>query len=119
MFEVAANLKGQIYDSGGRWERISCLELDEVAPPKKNICTSRSFGKKVNTFDELRKATASYAAKCAKKLRQQKSCANLITVFIQTNRFSENDRQYYNSKTICMPVATNSDMELIHYATSP
>src|SRR5690606_17929453 len=95
----------------------SCLELDEVAPPKKNICTSRSFGKKVNTFDELKEATASYAAKCAKKLRQQKSCANLITVFVTTNRYSENDRQYSNSKTICMPVASNSDIELIHYAS--
>ncbi|GAB3533048.1 Y-family DNA polymerase [Pontibacter brevis] len=94
----------------------SCLELEEVAPPKKGICTSRSFGKKVNNFDELQEATASYAAKCAKKLRQQKSCAKLITVFIHTNSFSENDRQYYNSKTICMPVATNSDIELIHYA---
>ncbi|WP_276497902.1 Y-family DNA polymerase [Pontibacter litorisediminis] len=95
----------------------SCLELEEVAPPKKGICTSRSFGKKVNTLDELLEATASYAAKCAKKLRQQKSCARFITVFVTTNRFSENDRQYYNSKTICMPVATNSDIELIHYAS--
>ncbi|MEJ8803439.1 Y-family DNA polymerase [Pontibacter sp. H249] len=95
----------------------SCLELEEVAPPKKGICTSRSFGKKVNTYDELLEATASYAAKCAKKLRQQKSCANLVTVFVTTNRYSENDSQYSNSKTICMPVATNSDMELIHYAS--
>jgi DNA polymerase V len=94
----------------------SCLELEEVAPPKKGICTSRSFGKRVKTFDEIQEATASYAAKCAKKLRQQKSCAKLITVFVTTNRFSEHDRQYYNSKTICMPVATNSDIELIHYA---
>ncbi|NDK54781.1 Y-family DNA polymerase [Pontibacter fetidus] len=95
----------------------SCLELDEVAPPKKGICTSRSFGKKLTTFEDILEATASYAAKCAKKLRNQKSCAKLVTVFVQTNPFSENDRQYYNSKTICMPVATNSDIELIHYAT--
>ncbi|WP_162427261.1 Y-family DNA polymerase [Pontibacter pudoricolor] len=95
----------------------SCLELDEVAPPKKGICTSRSFGKKLTTFNDVLEATASYAAKCARKLRNQKSCAKLVTVFVQTNPFSENDRQYYNSKTICMPVATNSDIELIHYAT--
>jgi DNA polymerase V len=40
----------------------------------------------------------------------------MLTVFVTTNTFSENDRQYYNSKTICIPVATNSDLELIHYA---
>ncbi|GGG18337.1 Y-family DNA polymerase [Pontibacter amylolyticus] len=95
----------------------SCLELEEVNPPKKGICTSRSFGAKLTTFEDIQEATANYAAKCARKLRGQKSCARLVTVFIQTNRFSENDRQYYNSKTICMPVATNSDIELIHYAT--
>lgn len=95
----------------------SCLELDEVTPPKKGICTSRSFGKKLTSFDDVLEATASYAAKCARKLRNQKSCARLVTVFVQTNPFSENGRQYYNSKTICMPVATNSNIELIHYAT--
>ncbi|MFD3003104.1 Y-family DNA polymerase [Pontibacter toksunensis] len=95
----------------------SCLELEEITPPKKGICTSRSFGTKLTKLDDVLEATASYAARCAKKLRSQKSCARLITVFVQTNRYSENDRQYYNSKTICMPVATNSDIELIHYAT--
>jgi DNA polymerase V len=94
----------------------SCLELEEVTPPKKGICTSRSFGRKLTKYDDVLEATASYAAKCAKKLRGQKSCAKLITVFVQTNSFSEYDKQYYNSKTVCMPVATNSDIELIHYA---
>lgn len=94
----------------------SCLELEEVSPPKKGICTSRSFGKTVTSYNEVSEATASYAAKCAKKLRQQKSCAKLLTVFVSTNRFSERDSQYHGSKTICLPVASNSDMELIHYA---
>ncbi|MFD3003513.1 Y-family DNA polymerase [Pontibacter toksunensis] len=94
----------------------SCLELEEVAPPKKGICTSRSFGKKLNNFEEVQEATATYAAKCAKKLRQQKSCARMITVFVNTNWFSERDSQYHGSKTICLPVASNSDIELIHYA---
>jgi DNA polymerase V len=90
--------------------------LEEVTPPKKSICTSRSFGKKVNSFNEMHLATATYAAKCALKLRQQKSCASLVTVFVTTNRFSENDRQYANSKTICLPNATSSYIKLIHYA---
>ncbi|WP_299754312.1 Y-family DNA polymerase [uncultured Pontibacter sp.] len=94
----------------------ACLELEEVAPPKKGICTSRSFGKRVNSFNDIQEATATYAARCARKLRRQKSCARLVTVFVTTNQFSANDRQYYNSKTICMPVATNSDLELTYYA---
>ncbi len=95
----------------------SCLELDEIAPPKKGICTSRSFGERLTEYSQIEEATANYAAKCAKKLRKQRSCARVISVFIQTNHFSENDLQYSNSKTITLPVATNSDLELIHYAS--
>ncbi|ALI98939.1 Y-family DNA polymerase [Rufibacter tibetensis] len=95
----------------------SCLELDEIAPPKKGICTSRGFGERLTDYGQIQEATANYAAKCAKKLRKQKSCAKVMTVFIQTNFFSGTDQQYSNSRTITLPVATNSDMELIHYAS--
>jgi DNA polymerase V len=90
-------------------ERIArrCLELVEVAPPKKGICTSRSFGKGVKAFDEVQEVTATYSKKHARTLRQQKRCASLLTLFVTTNRFSENGRQYANSKSICLPVVPN------------
>ncbi len=94
----------------------ACLALEEVAPPKKGICTSRSFGKKLTDFEDIQNATATYAARCAKKLRAQKSCARLITIFLNTNWFSDKDQQYHASKSIYLPVATNSGIELIHYA---
>ena len=93
-----------------------CLELEEVSPPKKNICTSRSFGKPVHTLDELEEATALYASRCAFKLRQQGSCTGAITVFITTNTFADT-KQYYNSKTVQVPSPINSDLHLVHYAT--
>jgi DNA polymerase V len=37
-------------------------------------------------------------------------------VFVQTNKFCEKGARYYNNKTIALPVATNSDIELIKYA---
>ena len=94
----------------------SCLDLEEVAPPKKGICTSRGFGKRVTDYEEVKEATAAYAANCAKKLRKQKSCARVVTVFLATNSFSEQDKQYHASKTICLPVPTNSELELVHFA---
>ncbi|MBC5994367.1 Y-family DNA polymerase [Pontibacter cellulosilyticus] len=93
-----------------------CLQLEEVDPPKKNICTSRSFGTPVKSLCGLEEATALYAAKCAYKLRQQGSCASAITVFITTNTFA-NTKQYYNSRTIQVPTPINSDLHLIHYAS--
>ena len=49
-----------------------CFPLDQGASRKKNICTSRSFGKSVTTIDELKEAVSNYASNCAYKLRKQK-----------------------------------------------
>jgi DNA polymerase V len=92
-----------------------CIELEEVAPKKQNICTSRSFGRPVTKLQELEEATATYASKCAYKLRKQASCASVVTVFVMTNRFA-NTAQYYNSRTIHVPNPINSDLHLIQYA---
>lgn len=48
---------------------ISCLDLEDVAPPKQQIMSSRSFGSPVETLEELREAVASYVARAAEKLR--------------------------------------------------
>jgi DNA polymerase V len=92
-----------------------CQDLELAAPNKQHICTSRSFGSPVTTLSQLREATANYASRCAAKLRRQGSCAGAITVFLETNRFREADAQYFNSKTIALPTATNSTLELLHY----
>ncbi len=95
---------------------IHCMELDEVLPAKKGIMTSRSFGKKLTKLEDVQEATANFAAKCAFKLRTQNSCARSITVFIETNSFSEKDLQYRAKKTVALPIASSSDIEIIHYA---
>jgi DNA polymerase V len=61
--------------------------------PKKNICTSRSFGKLLTDKSEISIAVSNYAAQCAKKLRQQKSCCKKVHVFVQTNPHKTEERQ--------------------------
>ena len=94
---------------------ISCLELELVTPAKKGICTSRSFGKMTTEYEVLAEAVSNFAAACALKLRNQKSCANFLTVFVLTNSFKD-EPQYNGTKTITLPVASNSTPELINYA---
>lgn len=60
---------------------------------------------------------AVYASRCAYKLRQQKSACRVVTVFIHTNPFREQEPQYYNTKTINLPVSSSSTIELVQYAT--
>lgn len=82
---------------------------------KKNICTSRSFGKLSDKKDFLAEALSNHAASCAHKLRKEKSCARAINVFITTNQFRTQDRQYSGSITIQAHVATSDTSEIIKY----
>lgn len=95
---------------------IACLPLELSSPPKKAICTSRSFGEFQTELDPIRSAVATFAAKCAYKLRQQQSCATALTVFLQTNQFNRNESQYCPDYRQRLLVATNNTQELVEAA---
>jgi DNA polymerase V len=61
---------------------ISCLALEELAPPKKGIVCSRSFGKLISSLDDLKEAVATFTAHGAEKLRNQYSVAGYMGVFV-------------------------------------
>lgn len=61
---------------------VSCLGLEELAPPKKGIVCSRSFGHLVTSFEELKEAVATFTAHGAEKLRAQYSVAGYMGVFV-------------------------------------
>lgn len=89
----------------------------EVEPPKKkNICTSRSFGKLLTDEKIIKEALCDYTANVAKKLRQQNSCAKELYVFVQTNVHRTQDKQYYRAIKVRLEVASNNSCELIKYA---
>lgn len=95
---------------------LSCIEIETVPPSKQNICCSRSFGTMLNDYNTIEEALSNFTANVAYKLRKQKTCAKLITVFIYTNFFRKDLPQYSNSITLQIPTATNSTFELIKYA---
>lgn len=93
-----------------------CIDLDNAPSPKKSICTSRSFGQPLTTIPDIEQAVTYYTSSCARKLREQKSCAASLTLFLHTNYFRKDIPQYSPSVTIDLPVATADTMELTHYA---
>ena len=82
---------------------LSCLALEEISPPRKEIVSSRSFGELVTSIDELGEAVSMYVARACEKLRGQQSLCGAIHVFIQTNPFRQQDEQYSNGLTISFP----------------
>ena len=86
----------------------SCLDLEDLQP-RKNITSSRSFGRGVSALVELEEAVAHYTAKAAVRLRKQGSKAQRIYIFLQTRSFEE--RAYSIVKNFLLP--TNDSRKLI------
>jgi DNA polymerase V len=63
----------------------------------------------------MREAVATYTTRAAEKLRRHDMAAGVVTVFLMTNRFTE-EPQYSQSVTMPLPVATQDTAELIRYA---
>ena len=101
------------------WKELNCepcINMEQIAPPKKQICTSRAFGQTITEIEGLEEAVSSFASICAGKLRKQKSCAQSLMVFIHTNNFREDLPQYFQNCVLKLPVPTNNTPEIVHYA---
>jgi DNA polymerase V len=95
---------------------ISCIELEEVSEPRKNICCSRSFGKLITEKTELKEAVANYVCRAAEKLRGDNTAASVLQVFLLTNPFRKNDPQYTPQLTLRLPEPTSYTPTLITHA---
>ncbi|HOE63098.1 MAG TPA: Y-family DNA polymerase [Candidatus Sumerlaeota bacterium] len=94
---------------------VSCIPIEKAPVPKKGIMSSRSFGRPIESLEELKEALATHVSRAAEKLRAQRSAASVLHVFILTNRF-KNEPQYSNSATAILPVATAYTPDLIAHA---
>lgn len=92
-----------------------CIELEKQTT-KKSICTSRSFGERLTELPDIAEAVANFAATCGRKLRNQKTLANSLMVFIHTNLNATDSPKYYNQAVVHLPVPTSDSGELIFYA---
>jgi DNA polymerase V len=89
---------------------ISCLSWDEVQSPKKEIFSTRSFGQRITTRNELRAALVTHAAIVGKKVRRQTSLIKKLMVFASN---SPHDPLYYKQVIIysfIMPTDNSCEM---------
>jgi len=90
---------------------ISCLPLEMVRSARKSVLCSRSFGRAVENLEELKQAIAEFTSQAAETLREERLSAKRLTVFCITRPHSEEARTH--SRTVELPVATDSTPELI------
>lgn len=91
---------------------IRCLPLELIPQPRKTCCVSRSFGRPVTKLQDLSEAIATHTARGAYKLRRDGLTASTLTVFIATNRFSQDELYYRNAATIGLSCPNNDAIVL-------
>jgi DNA polymerase V len=89
---------------------IACVDLQDHVPDKQQILSSRSFGKPVTELAVLQDALSVFSATASEKLRAQNSHAALIQVYLRTNWFREDQKQYCPSMTVPLPMPTNDSL---------
>lgn len=97
---------------------ISCLNMEEVAADRKQIISSRSFGKVTKKLEDLGEAVTQYICRAAEKLRRQQSVCSTLQVFLQTNAFRVDDPQYHPTVTVKLGTPSDDSMRLTGAALS-
>jgi DNA polymerase V len=91
---------------------VSCIGIEEVKN-KKNIISSKSFGKKVSQVQELEEAVSNYTARACEKLRLQNSRAQGLYVFLRTSPHIDKERQYSNGMSVHFSIPTSNTSKII------
>jgi len=97
---------------------IPCIGLETMQAKRKSCVVSRSFGKRIEKFQELKEAVANYCLNASEKIRSESLVAKAITVFVRTSPFQRNFGYYSNAKTIDFPIVTNNSIETVKTAVS-
>ena len=97
---------------------IPCINLETTQTKRKSCVVSRSFGKRIEKFQELKEAVANYCLNASEKIRSESLVTKAITVFVRTSPFQRNYGYYSNAKTIDFPIATNNSIEIVKTAVN-
>ena len=96
----------------------SCIGLDENPAIKKQIIVSRTFGHRVTDLDSINEAVSNYAVRAAEKLRKENQYCKMISVFIRTNYFRKQDKQYNGMLSYKLGSPTNDTRDIVSASKS-
>lgn len=96
---------------------VSCIPL-EAPSVRQSITSSRSFKTPIEDFEQLRSIIVDFAVRCAVKLRKERGVARSVTVYVATDRFRPDIRQYENSATVSLIVPSADGRELSNAAVA-
>ena len=95
-----------------------CLELEEAAPPRQEICCSRMFGMRLTAIEPIRESVATYVARACEKLRSQGSLCKRVRVSIRTGMFNPDEAKYAKGIVCELPYPSDDTRLITAYAVA-
>lgn len=95
---------------------VVCAELEDAEPDRKQIVVSRSFGKEVESLEDLQQAVSTFAQRACEKLRARSLQAGGVWLFFHTNPFKPDVPQYHPSKAFHFIRSTQDTREVLMVA---
>ena len=92
-----------------------CIGFESIPQPKQTTMVSRSFGQTVTELDDLINAVTTFATTAAADIRRANLVSSAISVFLETNRFSQGP-QYSPSRSVELSPATSNTKHVVRAA---
>ena len=92
---------------------VKCIEFEEQVESRKQVGVSRSFESDIADFEQIRSYLAQFISTGCEKLRRDKSVAQLLKVYVMTNRHRPELPQHCESKIVTFQTPTDSTLEII------
>jgi len=96
---------------------VPCIDMEKAPPTPKSIVCSRSFGKRITDFEDLRQSISTFCTTAVTNLRHKNQMARTITIYITTNPFADT-QQYCNFASASLPQYSAYTPDFIALATA-
>ena len=98
------------------WKELNGIPAITLASHErqKSIMYSRTFAHMTSSKSVLLRELSNYASSATRKLREQQSLCQTVSLFLATNRHRADLAQYYADDTIKLTTATDDSTQIIH-----
>jgi len=95
---------------------MPCVDMEAVTPAKKEIASTRSFGRPVTQLEDLIEAVTEFTQRAAEKLRRQNGVAGQVAVFVHTSPHRIEQPQYSRATVVPLRKPTADTALLVQAA---
>jgi DNA polymerase V len=101
------------------WKELNGIPAITIAnhDRQKSIMYSRTFAHMTSSKTVLLRELSNYASSATRRLREQSSLCQTVTIFLATNRHRTDLAQYNVDDTVKLPMATDDSTQIIHVVT--